>query len=164
MQTHPNEGFLYFIFFQEQYKVLISKPVADQEKKIEESERRIRLVACRNFYFFLNGADFVPESKFHHCSLCGFQYIFHMLCFVSLNKCFRAPITEYGPGKGSERRILVCCFINSIKGVLQSLKKKALLCSGFKKKISRHLWRHDIPRVLETPFLFSSENTETKQI
>lgn len=133
MQTHPNEGFLYFIFFQEQYKVLISKPVADQEKKIEESERRIRLVACRNF-FFLNGADFVPESKFHHCSLCGFQYIFHMLCFVSLNKCFRAPITEYGPGKRSERRILVCCFINSIKGVLQSLKKKALLCSGFKKK------------------------------
>lgn len=51
MQTHPNEGFLYFIFFQEQYKVLISKPVADQEKKIEESERRIRLVACRNFFF-----------------------------------------------------------------------------------------------------------------
>ena len=72
----------------------------------------------------LNGADFVPESKFHHCSLCGFQQIFRMLCFVSLNKCFRVPITEYGPRKRSERRILVCCF-NSIKGVLQSSKKES---------------------------------------
>lgn len=134
MQTHPNEGFLYFIFFQEQYQSSHQQTCCWPRKKNRRIWAENQTCGLQEFFFFLNGADFVPESKFHHCSLCGFQYIFHMLCFVSLNKCFRAPITEYGPGKRSERRILVCCFINSIKGVLQSLKKKALLCSGFKKK------------------------------
>lgn len=64
------------------------------------------------------------------------------------------------------------CYFNSIKGLLQSLKKtrkeEALLYSGLKREKKKEnqviLERHDIPRALETPFLFSSENTETKQI
>ena len=119
------EVFFILFFFQEQYKVLISKPVADEENKTKlknlSGESDLWLAGKK---INLNGADFVPESKFHHCSLCGFQQIFRILCFVSLNKCFRAPITEYGPRKRSERRILVCCF-NSIKGVLQSSKKES---------------------------------------
>lgn len=47
-------------------------------------------------------------------------------------------------------------------------KEEALLYSGLKRKKKKEnqviLERHDIPRALETPFLFSSENTETKQI
>lgn len=42
--TYPNGGFYSFIF-QEQYKVLISKPVADkkkeEDKKKRQSERRL---------------------------------------------------------------------------------------------------------------------------
>lgn len=64
------------------------------------------------------------------------------------------------------------CYFNSIKGLLQSLKKNkkrrgtALFRIKKEKKKENQviLERHDIPRALETPFLFSSENTETKQI
>lgn len=58
------------------------------------------------------------------------------------------------------------CYVNSIKGLLQSLKKKPCSIQDLKKKKKNQVIfeRHDIPRVLETPFLFSSENTETKQI
>lgn len=75
--------------------------------------------------------------------------------------CFWMPITEYGRRKEADPR---CCF----KSIADLEGGKALLYSGFKKKQTKrnqvNLERHDIPRVLETPFLFSSENTETKQI
>lgn len=118
----PTQMQVFFIvFFQEQYKVLISKPVADKKE-----ENRI---SCESWgWIFLQKNDLkeqvLPLKQVFPSADGLFFFFFFLLStpyFVLLNKCFWVPITENSQrNKNAESP----CFFNSTEGLLQSLKKK----------------------------------------
>lgn len=147
-----------FLSSQEQYKVLISKPVADKKRGKKTTDNRVegKTRTCRKNYF----TEQTFPDLFCRCSLSS-KFPPQALFWVA-KKLFWVPITEYGLRK--ECRIPRATPV-ALRIYYSPWKRSPALFRIKKEKRNQVIFeRHDIPRVLESPFLFSSENTETKQI